>query len=102
MTYTVLIQPRAERDIEEAYRWRREQAPAAANRWLTGLRQKIATLATDPARCSLADESDAFGEEVRQLLYGKRRGVYRVLFVIREDTVRVLAVRHSARGPLEP
>jgi hypothetical protein len=37
-----------------------------------------------------------YGEEVRVLLSGKRRGVYRVLFTIRGDTVQVLTVRHSA------
>jgi hypothetical protein len=43
------------------------------------------------------------GQEIRQLLYGGRRGVYRILFVIRgEEVVRVLAVWHSARQPLPP
>jgi hypothetical protein len=31
------------------------------------------------------------------LLYGKRSGVYRVLFAIRGDTVHVLTVRHSSQ-----
>jgi mRNA-degrading endonuclease RelE of RelBE toxin-antitoxin system len=34
------------------------------------------------------------------LLFGKRRGVYRVLFTIRRDTVHVLTVRHSAQRSL--
>jgi hypothetical protein len=34
------------------------------------------------------------------LLYGKRRGVYRVLFAIRSDTVHILTVRHSAQRTL--
>ncbi|HZW33521.1 MAG TPA: hypothetical protein VFF52_22570 [Isosphaeraceae bacterium] len=37
---------------------------------------------------------------MRVLLYGKRRGVYRVLFTIRGDTVHVLTVRHSAQRSL--
>jgi plasmid stabilization system protein ParE len=101
MTYTVLIQPRAEQDVEEAYRWLRGQAPAPANRWLTGLRRKIATLATDPARCPLADESDAFGEEVRQLLYGKSVGSTACSL----SSVRTpfgSSPSATARGPLEP
>ena len=45
-------------------------------------------------------DSDVYGEEVRVLLHGKRRGVYRVLFTIRGDTVHVLTVRHSAQRSL--
>ena len=45
-------------------------------------------------------DSEVYGEEVRVLLYGKRRGVYRVLFAIRGDTVHVLSVRHSAQRSL--
>jgi hypothetical protein len=37
---------------------------------------------------------------VRVLLHGKGRGVYRVLFVIRRDTVHVLTARHSAQRSL--
>ena len=34
---------------------------------------------------------------MRLLLYGRRGGVYRVLFTIQGETVRVLTVRHSAQ-----
>jgi hypothetical protein len=34
------------------------------------------------------------------LLHGKRRGVHRVLFMIRRDTVHVLTVRDSAQRSL--
>jgi hypothetical protein len=34
------------------------------------------------------------------LFYGKRRGVYRILFAIRGDVVHVLTVRHSAQRGL--
>jgi hypothetical protein len=47
-----------------------------------------------------AVESEIFSEEVRQLLYGKSKNIYRVLFAIRDTTVYVLYVRHSARSPL--
>ena len=40
--------------------------------------------------------------KIRQLLIGKREGVYRVLFVIEEETVYILRIRHGARGRLEP
>ena len=102
MTYHVVVQPRAERDIQLAAHWILGQSgsPATALRWARKLRAKIATLKTNPQRCPIDPDSEVYGEEVRVLLHGKRRGVYRVLFVIRRDTVHVLTVRHSAQRSL--
>jgi hypothetical protein len=60
----------------------------------------IATLQEKPQRCILAVEHEIFPEEVRQLLFGKSKNIYRVLFAIRDTTVYVLYVRHSAQAPL--
>ena len=102
MTYHVVIQPRAERDIRTAALWILGQSGsrATALRWARNLRAKIATLKTSPQRCPIDPDSEVYGEEVRVLLDGKRRGVYRVLFAIRGDTVHVLTVRHSAQRSL--
>src|SRR5262249_34745237 len=60
-------------------------------------------LAKMPTRCPVSRaDSQALGCEVRQLLYGKRRGVYRILFSIVGDTVWVLRIRHGAHGRLKP
>jgi hypothetical protein len=40
------------------------------------------------------------GLELRELLFGKRRGVYRILFVVDGRTVNILHIRHTASGPL--
>ena len=61
---------------------------------------KIVTLQKQPQRCVLAIEHEIFPEEVRQLLYGKSKNVYRVLFTIRDTTVYLLYVRHTAQAPL--
>ena len=74
--------------------------PRTALRWARGIRSKIATLRSSPQRCPVDPDSEVYGEEVRVLLYGKRRGVRRVLFTIRGDTVYVLTVRHSAQRSL--
>ena len=102
MTYHVLFQPQAERDIQMAARWilDRSKSPRTALRWANSIRAKISTLKTNPHRCPIDPDSDSYGEEVRVLLYGKRRGVYRVLFAIRGDRVHVLTVRHSAKRNL--
>jgi len=102
MTYQVVIQPRAERDIQLAARWILGQSGSAATalRWARNLRAEIAALKTSPLRCPIDQDSEVYGEEVRVLLHGKGRGVYRVLFIIRRDTVHVLTVRHSAQRSL--
>jgi hypothetical protein len=46
------------------------------------LMNAIATLQQKPRRCALAVEHEIFPEEVRQLLYGKSKNIYRVLFTI--------------------
>ena len=100
MRFQVIIQPPAREDIEAAYRYLYECAPRAADRWLAGIEHAIASLDRMPRRCALARESQEFDEEIRQLLYGKRANKYRILFVVRENAVRVLHVRHAARDSL--
>jgi plasmid stabilization system protein ParE len=69
-------------------------------RWARSLRAKIATLKTNPLRCPVDPDSEFYGEQVRVLLYGKRHGMYRVLFAIRGDAVHILTVRHAAQQSL--
>ena len=97
MKFAVQITDTAWAEIDEAYDWLARRAPAAAARWKDSLLIAIDTLEAFPMRCSIAPESEYFGREVRQLLYGKRQHKYRVLFEIRDKMVVVLRVRHGAR-----
>jgi plasmid stabilization system protein ParE len=69
MTYYVVVQPRAQRDIHLAAHWILGQSgsPAAAVRWARKLRAKIATLKIGPQRCPIDPDSEVYGEEVRVL-----------------------------------
>jgi plasmid stabilization system protein ParE len=100
MKYRVIVQPPAELDIEAAYLYLRAQSHTHAERWLTGIERAIESLASLPNRCGLARESREFSIEVRQLLYGKRSGRYRILFIVQDEEVRILHVRHGARDRL--
>ncbi len=100
MRYHVIVTPIADDEAMEAVRWYAERSPDAAGRWHAGLTRAIHSLAKLPTRCPVsAEDSQALGCEVRILLYGKRRGVYRILFSIVGETVWVLRIRHSTRGP---
>lgn len=83
--------------------WLTEEASREiAERWARTLHEKILTLATFPERCSVAVESEAFNEEVRQLLVGDGRGQYRVLYSVRGAVVRIHTIQRSARDRIEP
>jgi plasmid stabilization system protein ParE len=103
MTYRVVIEPTAEREIRAIVRWKTQNAsPTIAARWYNGLLKKVGTLRTHPARCPVAAENDEFPFEIREILHGRRRDVFRIIFTIRDDTVSILFVHHSAQQELEP
>ena len=103
MTYRIVIQPTAGQGIREAVRWKTTNAsPALAARWYNGLLKKIDTLTTHPSRYPLAAEDAKFPEDIRELIYGKRRNAYRIIFTIQADTVHILYLQHTARDELTP
>ena len=102
MRYRIVITAMARSDAVQAFRWLTERSPDAAARWYVGLEKAIAKLATRPEKHPVAqDESELLGITLRQMLYGRRRGVYRILFSIEGRIVTLHYVRHSAQGPIE-
>ena len=71
-------------------------------RWFRNLEEAIASLSNLPERCTLAPENDSVPFEMRQLLYGHKPHVYRILFTIAGETVYVLRIRHGRRKPIAP
>jgi len=102
MKYKVVIEPPAEEDIERAFLWIAEESRVNAVTWYRNLVEALASLETFPERSPLASENDAFEEEIRQLLFGKKRNVYRILFTIQDKRIHILHIRHCARAYLEP
>lgn len=96
MSRRVVILRRAAREIAVNRAWLAERAPAAADRWRDSLLRAIDTLAEDPARHPLAPEAAFYDGELREVLHGRRRTVYRVLFEATDDTVYIVRVRHSS------
>ena len=102
MNYSIEYTERAKQHLVEAVDWMAENAPIAAERWLDRLEAAVAELDHNPERFGVAPENDTHDIEIRQLLFGKRRGRYRILFTIRDQTVTILDVRHGMRRWLEP
>ena len=101
MAFRVETSAEAERDAGEILEWLlRQHAGETGIRWFLALEDAIASLATFPESCPLAPENSRFPFQVRQLLYGRKPHVYRILFTIEGDTVHVLHIRHGRRKPL--
>lgn len=100
--YNVEFTQRAEFDLKEIYREKRAAESQAAYQWLVRLRLAIDGLETLPHRCPLAPDLIGTHREMRQLLYGQKPHIYRVLYEIDENqhVVRVLTIRHGARRHL--
>jgi len=60
----------------------------------------IVSLGELPHRCPLAPEDKEFPFEVRQLVFGRKPHLYRILFTIEGDAVVVLHIRHGRRRHL--
>ncbi len=101
MTYRVEIASTAYDELEEAFCWIAKDSPVAAARWRNGMFDTLRSLRELPNRCALAPENDVFAEEIRQLLYGKRPHVFRILFNVDGAVVQILHIRHGAREHLQ-
>lgn len=100
MIYQVLVQPTAEEDLLAAYRRAAKAAPVSAGRWLDRFRDSLQSLATNPTRCPVARESQRVALELREFHFGRNPNVFRVLFTIDRDAVRVLRIRRAQRRTL--
>ncbi len=96
MSFKVVVEKEAEEDLKAAARWIAQDSPDKAALWYFDAIESIESLENFPARCPLAPESKKFGAGIRHLIFGK----YRVLFVIEDETVYVLRVRHQAQDVL--
>ncbi|OKH14886.1 plasmid stabilization protein [Fischerella major NIES-592] len=105
MEYRIEISSVAEAEANSAFlRLSQIISPSRASQWYAGLLQAIESLSQMPKRCPLARENEYFSQEIRQLLYGRGRNLYRILFTIleREEvaTIRILHIRHASQQTL--
>lgn len=98
MSYQIVVQPAADVDLQQAAHWIAQYSVEKSTLWYFDAVQAIESLQNFPARCAFAPERKIFGLDIRQLLFDK----YRILFVIEDETVYVLRVRHQAQQTLQP
>lgn len=100
MTFQVVLQRLAVADLQEYYDYAARHSPVDADRWLDRFYRALKTLDERPERCSLSREHHKVAVELREFLFGKRPYVFRVLFIIDSDMVRILRIRRAQRRSL--
>jgi plasmid stabilization system protein ParE len=99
VTFEIIVTPSAKADIFETYTWLLEnKARSVSDKWLWLFSEACISLRSFPRRCALSLESPAFDVEVRELLFGSRPNVYRILFSIQAEKIYVLRVRSTRRN----
>lgn len=98
MSFRIVLETRADKEIEDAHNWMAQDSPERALDWYFDILERIETLQNNPFRCSLAPENNSFPEEIRHLIFEQ----YRILFTVRDKAVHVLRVRHGRRDLAMP
>jgi plasmid stabilization system protein ParE len=96
MSFRVVVEREAEEDMKAAAQWIAQYSSDKATLWYFDATEAIESLENFPARCPLAPESRKFGAEIRHLIFGK----YRILFIIEDEIVYVIRIRHQAQNTL--
>lgn len=102
--FKVVIMPVAEADIAEAFQWWHDnRSLEQAHRWYLEIYPAIASLSESAGRRPLSPEAAKLGMDIREIYFGiGLHPTHRVVFFIEKGTVKVLRVRHLARGHLRP
>jgi plasmid stabilization system protein ParE len=94
MTYRIMPSDRAESDLARIYDWLAARSPGGAARWYEAFWDATERLMEYPYSCPRAAEAARLPEDVREMLFGTRKGrTYRALFVVEADIVHILCVR---------
>lgn len=89
--YRINIKPTAEADLEKRYLQIAEESPQNAVQWYLGIIEAIEKLDSLAERCPIAPEDIDIQRGIRHLILGH----YRVLYIINNDVIEVLHVRHG-------
>ncbi len=104
MAYRVVLADSAKAGAAAIYERVVAAAPFRGPMWFDDLIECLYSLDHLPLRCPLAREAEKARREIRCLLFGKRRNVYRILYEVDEAraTVWVLHIREGSRADMQP
>jgi plasmid stabilization system protein ParE len=102
MRHRVVITDPADRNFRDHFQWIKERSSQGADAWRSRIIEAVNSLEISLERHALAGESAALPVEIRCLLSGKNRSAFRILYQIKDNAVRVLAIRQPSRALMEP
>ncbi|MCL1471803.1 type II toxin-antitoxin system RelE/ParE family toxin [Argonema antarcticum] len=91
MNYKLQIQPEAELDLTEAYRWYEERSQGLGSEFLTAVDSYLFLIQSNPLAYPVVYE-----QAHRALL---RKFPYGIFYLIEDDTIVVIACFHAKRDP---
>lgn len=101
MKFAVSVLDRAWSDADRIFAWIAAHSPEGAIRWNRAFDEALDRLVIEADQHELAPDFVNSDVEIRQLLFKTRRGnIYRLLYTIVGNSVRVLRVRGPGQAPL--
>jgi plasmid stabilization system protein ParE len=97
-SFRLEIVARAEADLRAIHYHIAQDKPQAADKWLNHMLKAAGSLRTMPFCCEVIPEVEELALELRHLILGNYRMIYR----IDEKRVRVLRIMHAARRLTRP
>jgi plasmid stabilization system protein ParE len=91
MTVQIVVQPEAEADLDDAFRWYETRRNGLGHELMDEVHRAFVRIVEDPMR------PRALHLDARRVRL--RRFPYVVLYVVRETRIYVLAVLHERRNP---
>lgn len=103
MRFDVVQTRRARADVATIVRWLNQRSRAGAEAWYRQWVLATKRLGHSADQCGTAPESDSCPERILQLQFKTRRGrFFRILFIVRGDTVFILHVMGAGQDLLSP
>ncbi len=93
MTYKIIVRPEAEREIQEAFDWYENRSEGLGAEFLRAADACLSGVQRNPEVYQIVHT------EIRRALL--RRFPYALFYLVREDTIIVLACFHIKRSPAD-
>lgn len=97
MGFKVLLTERFSLHLMEMGDYIAQDNPQRASSWITEIENKVMKLDQFPEAHPFARENDNHDVELRQLVFGRGRNKYRIIFTVQSKEVVVLDMRHAAQ-----
>ncbi|UIE38868.1 type II toxin-antitoxin system RelE/ParE family toxin [Leptodesmis sichuanensis] len=91
MSYTLIIRPEAELDIQDTFEWYEAQSPGLGSEFVRAVDACLSSIGRNPLAYPLI-----YRQARRALI---RRFPYGILYVFEQETIFVVACFHGKRNP---